>query len=472
MAVLGLSAAAQGVDTWNYPATDGFTLTNKWIMNAGDGSNGIATAAWEALPFGNVGKATTAAMLDGKCYIACNQMAYQKPGVDEEGNPIVETVVDHLSHLIVLDAQTGAFVKDLKLMLDGVQHGDLLGINQIGRDDFGHLWVCGYVQNTYKEDGSTTPIKVYTVNTETGEMTLAAKLELDEVEGPGNGARCDCYDLIGDVTGKEARCVFMACCNEIAKTYTWHLNQGETEWLGAASDDADYVVVEAIDTDPAGQTAWNYSPMVSIVPDDEFSGELYYVDGHTTRPALYDHEGEMIESLASHQGIEEWEEFMPNQQANGCRQFNFAGNDFFAYALVFPDNSKLGGHVGLVKLDAEGSLENATPMWTFPGNPDMRLGIRKGEGRFHHSIVTGPTTTDANGKKAMDIMIMKDANGIAVYTLAEEGYQDGVESAIVDNNNAPVEYFNLNGVRVERANMTAGLYISRQGSKVEKVVIK
>lgn len=40
----------------------------------------------------------------------------------------------------------------------------------------------------------------------------------------------------------------------------------------------------------------------------------------------------------------------------------------------------------------------------------------------------------------------------------------------VENENAPVEFFNLQGVRV--ANPENGLYIRRQGSKVEKVVIR
>ena len=49
----------------------------------------------------------------------------------------------------------------------------------------------------------------------------------------------------------------------------------------------------------------------------------------------------------------------------------------------------------------------------------------------------------------------------------------GVEDVIVDNiedSNAPVEYFNLQGVRVE--NPSTGLYIKRQGNKVTKVIIR
>lgn len=50
-------------------------------------------------------------------------------------------------------------------------------------------------------------------------------------------------------------------------------------------------------------------------------------------------------------------------------------------------------------------------------------------------------------------------------------YQElsGVEDITADDLNAPVEYFNLSGIRVD--NPANGLYIRRQGSKVEKVIL-
>ncbi|MDE6197957.1 MAG: hypothetical protein K2F91_08865, partial [Muribaculaceae bacterium] len=45
----------------------------------------------------------------------------------------------------------------------------------------------------------------------------------------------------------------------------------------------------------------------------------------------------------------------------------------------------------------------------------------------------------------------------------------GIENVTTENN-APVEYFNLQGVRV--ANPENGLYIRRQGNKVSKVLVK
>ena len=57
-------------------------------------------------------------------------------------------------------------------------------------------------------------------------------------------------------------------------------------------------------------------------------------------------------------------------------------------------------------------------------------------------------------------------NTIKVTTL---DITNGVDDIIVDEN-APVEYYNLQGVRV--ANPENGIYIRRQGSKVSKVLVK
>lgn len=50
------------------------------------------------------------------------------------------------------------------------------------------------------------------------------------------------------------------------------------------------------------------------------------------------------------------------------------------------------------------------------------------------------------------------------------GDNTGVNDIISDDENAPVEYFNLQGVRV--ANPENGVFIVKQGKKVSKVVLK
>ncbi len=48
--------------------------------------------------------------------------------------------------------------------------------------------------------------------------------------------------------------------------------------------------------------------------------------------------------------------------------------------------------------------------------------------------------------------------------------ESGIEDITVADTNAPVEYYNLQGVRVE--NPANGLYIKRQGKTATKVFVK
>lgn len=58
----------------------------------------------------------------------------------------------------------------------------------------------------------------------------------------------------------------------------------------------------------------------------------------------------------------------------------------------------------------------------------------------------------------------------AVKTIeVESGSTTGIEGVEADEN-APAEYYNLQGVRV--ANPENGIFIRRQGAKVEKVYVK
>ncbi|MDE6153793.1 MAG: hypothetical protein K2G21_06570 [Muribaculaceae bacterium] len=64
-------------------------------------------------------------------------------------------------------------------------------------------------------------------------------------------------------------------------------------------------------------------------------------------------------------------------------------------------------------------------------------------------------------------------NGMPTLNWLTDDQLSGVDDVIADeieNENAPVEYFNLQGVRVE--NPSNGLYIKRQGNKVTKVIIR
>lgn len=62
-------------------------------------------------------------------------------------------------------------------------------------------------------------------------------------------------------------------------------------------------------------------------------------------------------------------------------------------------------------------------------------------------------------------------DNIALYNPSEMGAIGEIEADDLDAN-APVEYFNIQGMRVNADNLPAGLYIRRQGSKASKIYVK
>ncbi len=83
---------------------------------------------------------------------------------------------------------------------------------------------------------------------------------------------------------------------------------------------------------------------------------------------------------------------------------------------------------------------------------------------------------DENGKDftyGPNSLMLKRQKSWRYYTEkgVEENKPSGVENVIEDtNDDAPVEYYNLQGVRVQ--NPANGLYIKRQGNKVTKVIVR
>ncbi len=104
------------------------------------------------------------------------------------------------------------------------------------------------------------------------------------------------------------------------------------------------------------------------------------------------------------------------------------------------------------------------------------------------TTLEGFTRLDAGTATSLPVELVPDGTGKYSYyveALDEDGsytrrsniitvdlssFLSGVEDITVDDANAPVEYFNLQGVRV--ANPSNGIYIRRQGSSITKIAIQ
>lgn len=114
--------------------------------------------------------------------------------------------------------------------------------------------------------------------------------------------------------------------------------------------------------------------------------------------------------------------------------------------------------------------------------PDVEM--TQEEGRTHYvgavegmSLLGGAFVADvnvdgyiySNGNVNMQINVMW--NGIPI-DVTFTSSTSAVSNIVIDNQNAPVEFYNLNGVRLNGDNLPAGIYIRRQGTEVSKILVK
>ena len=453
MALAAASSAFAVTDGFTYEPVNGLTCVNKWIDDRTSNIDG-----WNALPFAEqYNKARTAclATVDGKDVVV----------VGFSQTMVVDDASNDFAHLVLINFATGEVERIVQMTYNGEPIKGLLCANQVGCDQFGNVWFAGYVASNYNaETGVFTPIRIYKVDDwATGACSIQAELTIPEDETEAVG-RYDYYALVGDVTREEAGCTVMVAMAEPGEAYVgaWYAEQGSDKWEGAMDG---YTTALLSETYPADQTKWGTAPMVRIVVDEEFTNNLFYVDGFTTCPTLYSNSGALLESFASAVDL------APKPGTNGVGEFTLAGKNFIAYSVAQYDVTP-GCQVRVCELGEGQSFEGMESYWLLPENG---LGDVGDSGTRIHAVET-KVYTDGNGKEGAYLLTYKCNNGIGVYAIAEEGWEDpnSGDNAVNDitaDSNAPVKYFNLNGVEMN-GNLTPGLYITRQGNTVNKVVVK
>lgn len=123
-------------------------------------------------------------------------------------------------------------------------------------------------------------------------------------------------------------------------------------------------------------------------------------------------------------------------------RFNGSNPMEFAYNTYFNDGEDLSA--------SEASYDNSESILT--SNPEFA------------DAAVGNFTIGASTQQA------QYQTGAPRWLVPYDGSQSAIESIATDNSGLPVEYFNLQGVRVD--NPANGLFIRRQGSNVSKVIIK
>lgn len=97
--------------------------------------------------------------------------------------------------------------------------------------------------------------------------------------------------------------------------------------------------------------------------------------------------------------------------------------------------------------------------------------ITPADGTFSDKVWTAPANSLVNLVTFIPSAASRIATVEVKYVVDENGTQD-IDEIGNDNADAPVEYFNLQGIRVNGDNLTPGIYIRRQGMEVTKVYVR
>ena len=382
-AVMMAMSASAIIDNQLYEPVNDINIANVWILDRVH-----AGTDYTELDVCNT-KARTAVMADDIIYVARSEawpMQY-------EGNDTVTGVVYRFK------VEDGTQLEPLVVTLDGAPIGTLLSINCIGVDNFGHLWITPYTEKNNNEP-------FYMLDKETGNLTLITTFTKDSEEPQ----RIDYCDVLGDITLEEAGCTVMAAAANSSLLYRWHVEQGDSweNWEGGFEGDT---YLDISDFYPDNQTLWGTAPTVKMLvdyeADDPYAGELFYVDGFTVPPTLYDVTGQIIDTF---EGVDPG--LVPEPGTNGIAEFQLEGRNFVVYSKAQYQGDGHGCQANICELGEGLTFEGMQKYWQIPA--DSLGKVSDGGIRAHcFSVKYG----EEGGFPCVTLFTFKCYNGMAVYKI-------------------------------------------------------
>lgn len=375
-------------DGVKYETVNGINIVNLWIQDRAH-----TPEVWTNQPYCNT-SARTSVMTKGYIYISRTNANAVILGSDT----IAQSVV------YKLDAANGNLIKELPLTLDGEIYGTTtLNANTVGVDNFGHLYIAPYTSELATEQ------PVYLLDGETGALTLVDRLDKGDAL-----QRCDYIDVMGDLTREQAECNIMTVGASSEYIYRWHADQGG-DFEGGFDGDP-YLAI--LDFYPETVTQWGFAPVAKMVlaGEGDYSGELFYIDGFSSSPILYDVTGTMVDNFENVDPA-----FWPmDVGANGVCEFTLEGRNFIAYVAAQYDGTvestgiNKACQVYICELGEGMALAGMQRYWMVPNE----LG-RVSDGGTRVQSMSVEYGTDAEGNEEVTLFIFKCYNGMALYKIGK-----------------------------------------------------
>ena len=375
-------------DTYEYPVrNEKYTLTNDWVISNIEGNfaaNKLApTDSWFVRGM---------AAKDGIMYFI-NRETQSLIRVDGATGHMLDPIKITGEHLFeVYDEEMGEWKSDV-----------IYGYNDIKFDQAGNCLIGACTT------GGATRCQtffIYIVDLETGVCTkliedvLWDNPSLDQVQ-----FRFDAFGVAGDVTKNG---VVMAADAQSWNVYRWLIKNGVVGdgeqincALNAEIDESLFIETENFGTAP------------QIFPQDEL-GELFYVDGASTLPMLFDGDGMLLDDFINvPTGRNVWNNYgdtisINSGHLNGLIEFQ-VGEEYFLLMAATYSTHNVPSTFALYKFaDENRAFSDMEPLWYFPHN---------GMGSNTNGYRTAVPSVDIIDNNTAKLYLYVGENGYACYTL-------------------------------------------------------
>ncbi len=306
---------------------------------------------------------------------------------------------------------------------------DLFAGCAITSDDKGNLLVSAnasiWTANTYTEwciVPANNPSNVTTLTVPTPAGFTAARV--DEVGR-----------VVGDMLSSGGAYVYLYA-NAENNAVLVKIANGQVVSTTLSSDvNADYAFTAATVLQPAYTT-------VSEIEGDSKAADAFYWRNRTNQSIMYLANGE----------TKTYTPTSLNKNGDGFDVFTLGGVDYAICPANVDGTGTYGTGFSIEDLKNDTSVAKA------------ELGYTTVSGKYYASY-----KAEKVSETKVNIYVYNHATVAAMYTFEIPGDLTAIESVDMEEVEAPVEYYNLQGVRV--ANPENGLFIKKQGNKVTKVIL-
>ena len=368
-------------DTYDYPVrAERYTLTNDWVYSNIEGNFAANKPGSDNYVRGMAAK-------DGIMYFI-NRENGSLTRVDGATGEMLEPLKITGEHLFERIGENGEW-----------ESACIFPFNDIKFDQAGNCLIGSLVAG----DGT---FQIYEVDLETGAATLVVEERLyDNSDFTDNGYRFDAFGVAGDVTKNG---VVMAADAQSWNVYRWLIKNGVVGYgeqincaLNAEIDESLFIETENFGTAP------------QIFPQDEL-GELFYVDGASTLPMLFDGDGMLLDDFINvPTGTNVWNSngdtiSINSGHLNGLIEFQ-VGEEYFLLMAATYSTHNVPSTFALYKFaDENRAFSGMEPLWYFPHN---------GMGSNTNGYRTAVPSVDVIDNNTAKLYLYVGENGYACYTL-------------------------------------------------------